>query len=173
MPRWFRVITGAGLVIIISAIVLAWLPRPSATPPTWGVTFNAAYATYLGLDWRETFLAIQNDLGVKNWRLSVPWDEIEPMPGDYNFTDTDWMLNQVAEQKGRVILAIGRRTPRWPECHDPAWLANLSVDKQQNQTLAILAVIVERYRDHPAVQAWQVENEMSLNVFGNCPVSDL
>jgi hypothetical protein len=172
MPRWFKVVVTLGVLIILAAIVLTWWPRPRHEPQ-WGVTFNAAYATYLGLDWRETFLAIQSDLGVKNWRLSVPWDEIEQVPGNNDFTDTDWMLDQVAEQKGRVILVLGRRTPRWPECHDPVWLADLDAIKQQNQTLAMLAVIVQRYRDHPAIQAWQVENEMSLNVFGNCPVSDL
>jgi hypothetical protein len=173
MPRWFKAIAWLGGLTIAASVALAWLPVPSKTQPDWGVTFNAAYATYLGLDWKETFLAARDDLGVKHWRLSAPWDEIEAKRGQYDFSQLDWMLSQVANSGGTATLAIGRRTPRWPECHDPAWLAEVSPAEQRNLQLAMVAALVQRYRGNPAISMWQVENEMSLGVFGNCPTGDL
>ncbi len=172
MPRWFNVIVACGGLVILGGVAVAWLPVPGKQPPRWGVTFNRAYATYLGLDWQQTFLAARDELGVKLWRLSVPWDEVEVVPGTYDFSATDWMLDRAEQTGGRVVLAIGRRTPRWPECHDPAWLGSMDDEEQRNATLAYLAAVVQRYAGRQVVESWQVENEMNLAVFGECPPGD-
>jgi len=39
----------------------------------------------LGLDWKKTYLAILDDLKVKNLKLVAYWDLIEEEPGVYNF----------------------------------------------------------------------------------------
>jgi hypothetical protein len=173
MPRWFNVVVACGGFVILVGIAVAWLPLPSKQQPQWGVTFNRAYAEYLGLDWQQVFIATRDELGVQRWRLSVPWDEIESKPGILDFAATDWMLDKVEQTGGKVVLAIGRRTPRWPECHDPIWLASMDSTAQRNATLAYLAAIVQRYAGREVITAWQVENEMNLDVFGECPPSDL
>lgn len=172
MPRWFyRLVMVAAVVIIFVIVVFNW-PKPQASQTVWGATFNPAYATFLGLDWKQTFTAAQ-ELGIKKWRISVLWDQIEPRPDEFDFSQVDWMLDEVAKNHGEVSLAIGRRTPRWPECHDPAWLKQVPKAEQDDRVLGLLAMLVQKYRNNQVITSWQLENEMSLNVFGDCPPADM
>ena len=49
---------------------------------TLGITFSARYATDLGLDWKETYLALLDDMGVRKVRIPVYWDLTEPQNGN-------------------------------------------------------------------------------------------
>lgn len=173
MPKWFNWLVIIGLIIILISIISSYYPPPRPPQLGWGATFSPAYATYLGLDWQETFTAAQTDLGIKQWRIPVQWNDVELQPDNYDFSQLDWLLQQAAAQNSQVILAIGRRTPRWPECHDPTWLKFLTQEQQEERLLAFLAALVQRYRDFKVITAWQVENEMNLEVFGECPGSDM
>lgn len=140
--------------------------------PVYGVTFSEKYATDLGLNWQQAYLAILDDLKVSNLRLIAYWDEIEAQQDVFDFTDLDWQLQQAQSRNVKVILVVGRRTPRWPECHDPVWLtllAPLAVEQQQKE---FVKEVINRYKDNGAIYAWQVENEPFLAVFGNCPLLD-
>jgi len=140
--------------------------------PQWGVTFSRSYTLDLGLDWQQTYLAILDDLKINNLRLSAYWDEIEVQPDVYDFSDLDWQINQAADRGVKIILAVGRRLPRWPECHDPQWLKDLSIGDSNDRVLELLTVLVNRYQDNPAIIYWQVENEPLFVWFGNCPIPD-
>ena len=78
-----------------------------------------------GLDWKETYLALLDDLKVKNLKIAAHWDLIEPQDGVYDFADLDWQLEQARLHNAKVMLAIGMKTPRWPECHVPEWAKNI------------------------------------------------
>ena len=142
-------------------------------PMIFGVSFSHKYASQtLGLNWTEVYWAIINDLGVKNIRLAVAWDWLEGGRDEFNFTDWDWMLSQAQKRNIKVILAIGRRTPRWPECHDPHWLSDLDKTEQDARLLLMLRKTVEHFKSYDNIIAWQVENEPLLDIFGECPKSD-
>ena len=47
----------------------------------WGVAFSKMFATEMGLDWRETYLAILDDLRVKRIRLPIYWQDVEAEAG--------------------------------------------------------------------------------------------
>ena len=145
---------------------------PSRDQINFGVTFAKRQAEYLGLDWKETYRAILDDLGVRRLRLAAYWDEIEPSPGKFNWDDLDWQLREAERAKARVILGVGRRLPRWPECHVPAWAQNLPEDQQRLLTLSAIRAIVLHAKDSPALEVWQVENEPLLDSFGVCPPGD-
>ncbi len=83
----------------------------------------------------------------------------------------DWKIQTADEKNAKVILAIGMKTPRWPECHIPEWAVGLSKEEQQKKILQMLEKIVLRYRDRDSLLAWQVENE-PLFPFGECPWED-
>lgn len=137
----------------------------------WGVNFSQKHSELLGLDWRENYSALIDDLGVKNIKLAAHWDLIEPGKNEYSFEDLDWQI-RMAEEKGvNLLLVIGMRTPRWPECHIPQWAEGLTKAEQQAEVLAMLETIVLRYRDSRAVSRWQVENEPFFP-FGECPWAD-
>ena len=138
---------------------------------TWGVNFSQMHAQNLGLDWKETYLALLDDLKVKNIKLISQWDLIEPEKDKYNFEDLDWQIQKAGEKGVKILLVIGMKTPRWPECHIPDWAKNEDKEEQQKAILELIENIVLNYRDSEAIWAWQVENE-SFFPFGECPWAD-
>ena len=157
------------LVIILFPAGYLFIGTPSqAEEISWGVNFSQKQAKLLGLDWQETYLALLDDLKVKNLKLITHWDLIEPEEGEYNFKDLDWQI-QTAEEKGaKLLLVIGMKTGRWPECHIPEWAKILSKEEQQERILKLIEKIVLNYRSRTPIEYWQVENEPFFP-FGECP----
>ncbi len=133
-----------------------------------GATFSVPYAQQLGIDWREAYEAVLDDLGVKRLRLPAYWNMIEPEKGEMDFTGLDWQISEAEKRNVQVILAVGRKLPRWPECHVPKWATEISEGEQQAILLKNIETIVRRYADSTSVIAWQVENEPFFS-FGVCP----
>src|SRR6056297_3249102 len=129
------------------------------------MSFNTPYARELGLDWRQTYDAILDELQVRHLRLAAHWPMVEPEPGTYNFSELDYQIQRAEEEGASVILAVGRRLPRWPECHIPDWARQLENEQYNAALLQYIETVVERYKDSPAVRWWQVENEPFLEVF--------
>ncbi|MFA5133652.1 MAG: glycoside hydrolase family 2 TIM barrel-domain containing protein [Patescibacteria group bacterium] len=140
---------------------------------TLGTTFAPQQARYFGLDPKKVLTDSLDDLKIKNYRLSAYWNVIEEQKGKYNWSELDWQLAEVAKRDGNVILAIGRRLPRWPECHDPKWVKGMETKKVEDKILSMLQAVVTRYKNHQEVKAWQVENEAFLSIFGECPLADI
>ena len=138
---------------------------------TWGVNFSVKQTEFLELNSRETYSAILNDLGAKNIKISVYWDLIEKEKGVYDFDELDWQIAEAGKNNTSIILAIGMRVPRWPECHLPTWARDLSKTEQQTEILNMLQTLVLKYKDSSVLSMWQVENEAFLK-FGACPWSD-
>lgn len=146
-------------------------PAPPAAPQVYGVAFSPRHAASLGLDWRETYAALLDDLGVRRVRLAAAWGDIERERGARDFSTLDTLLDMSADRGARVILAVGEKLPRWPECHIPAWAGDLPVAERHRAVLDIMEDVVERTRAHPALAGWQLENEPFLE-FGECPERD-
>lgn len=135
-----------------------------------GVTFSYRYARDIGLDWKKAYLATLDDLQIKKVRLPVYWDLVERIEDNYDFSDIDWQLEEAQKRNVEIILAIGQKVPRWPECAIPDW-AMISDQKRKESLLKFVSVVVERYKDNPDIKYWQIENEPFLN-FGICPKPD-
>ncbi len=148
--------------------------RPSIEKITYGVSFSKFHSDELKLDWKKTYLAILDDLKVKNLRLSAHWPMIEPTASKYNFEEIDFQMEEAKKRDISVILAIGRRLPGWPECHVPDWAQKLSESEQRDKILKLLEVLVNRYKNYPNLKYWQVENEPFLGFFGrsHCELPD-
>jgi len=138
----------------------------------YGVTFTPKYATYLKLDWQKTYLQILDELKVKNLRLPSYWDRLQPEMDQDDFSETDFMLNEAVKREARVMLVVGQRQPRWPECHIPKWARSLTSEQRQTKTLEFVQKVVDRYKDNKSVWAYQVENEPFVNWFGECEITD-
>lgn len=135
----------------------------------YGITFSKKQAQDLNLDWQEMYLAILDELLVKKLRLPAYWNEIEPKNNIYTWDDLDWQIKQAEQRKVEIILAVGGRLPRWPECHFPDWANQLSIQERENKILAYIERVISRYKNYNAIIAWQVENEPFLTHFGDCP----
>lgn len=175
---WTRKIT-AILVLVLMILIVGmyavaqwYIQSKSDQPYQMGATFIQPYAEYYGLDPQETLTAVTDDLGFEHLRLVSYWNVHEPTPGNYDFEELDWQFEH-AEQRGvSVSLAIGLRQPRWPECHMPDWAAEMEKDEWYPELLNYMEVVVNRYKDSPALVTYQLENEFLLEVFGICPDHD-
>ncbi len=170
------------LVIILVAVFLWWffkidrhnlrLKYELVPDNFWGVTFSTKYARELSLEPREVYLAMLDDLQVKKIRLPVYWDEVETAEGVFDFKNYDWLINEGENRKVQFILVLGRRSPRWPECHTPNWAQTLDTTAIQQAELESLAKQIDHFRQFSSIKAWQVQNEFYFKWFGICPETD-
>jgi len=160
------------IIFIILALLVFWLYKADfgqGKNPVFGVTFSQEYAVSLSADWHKMLTDILDELKVKEFRLIAYWDLLESFKDNYDFSDLDWQINEVAKRDGKIILAVGQRVPRWPECHWPAWIYQLSLEERQVKIESMIKEVVLRYKGNPAITAWQVDNEPFLSTFGECP----
>jgi len=153
------------VVVFFGSFLLARVPRVEIK--NFGVTFSKIYAEELGLDWKKAYLSIFKDLKITKIRIPVYWPEVESEEGRFDFSSIDWMLEVGEQYNAEIILAVGRKLPRWPECHQPEWLKNYELGIKNQELLDYIKATVKRYDDREIVWAWQVENEPFLN-FGEC-----
>ena len=153
------------LVILVSCALFFLAQKEKPANITYGMSFNTLYADELGLDWRETYDAILDELKVRNLRLAAHWPMIQPTAEEYNFVELDYQVKRAEEVGANVVLAVGRRLPRWPECHIPKWAQELSQEERNEAQIRYMETVVNRYKSSPAVTVWQVENEPFLEVF--------
>jgi hypothetical protein len=166
MPRLRTILSILAALLVIALAWFTWYAyKPVPVKITYGMSFNTMYARELGLDWQTTYDAIIDELGVRHLRLAAHWPMVEPIDDVYNFTELDYQLARAEEVGAEVIFAVGRRLPRWPECHVPEWAAEQSWEMQQEEVLEYMRLVVERYKDNPAITYWQLENEPYLEVF--------
>ncbi len=158
----------------ISLLIFIYWPRDFSRgkTPVYGLNFSQKYASQLGLNWKEVFLAILEELKPQKIRISAHWDKIEKNKGVYNFSDLDWQIKKAQEKNIKIILAIGQRTPRWPECHPPRWAQNMPNSQKQKYILKLIEQEVNHFKKFDNIIFWQVENEPLLNIFGKCPKGD-
>lgn len=132
-----------------------------------GVTYSPRYAIQLGLNPKTTFIKMLSDLNLKYLRLPVYWDEVETFPNDVNFSGIDFYLNEALKKNVSVVLVLGYKQPRWPECFTPVWVENLLRLERDRKILNLVAKEIAHFKNYQNIIAWQIENEPFLT-YGNC-----
>jgi hypothetical protein len=171
--RWHRAFMYAaiGLAVCLGSMygIARWyIAQNDHKPMVYGTSFIPAYASALGLDPEETMDALIKDVGVKHFRLVSYWNQLEPEQGRYDFSLLDWQFRKAEAAGAKVTLGLGLRQPRWPECHMPDWAKGQPVEVWQSQLEDFIAATVNRYKDSPALDSYQLENEFFLKDFGKC-----
>ena len=163
-----KIILGLLIFIVVFLLLFFVGKAPQAEEIKWGVNFSQKHSQDLGLDWRENYLALIEDLNVQYLKVAVHWDLIEPEKDQWFFDDLDWQIEAAGQRQAKVLLVMGMKTPRWPECHLPSWTRELDRQEQEDRILKMLEAVVLHYRDSETIYAWQVENEPFFP-FGDCP----
>ena len=164
-----RIVLIALIIIIALPFVIFYFLKPDTNIDNrYGVTFSSKYAYQIGLDWKDAYIKILDDLGARNLRLIAYWDEIEVTPETYNYRDIKWQLEQADKRNANVILAIGRKVPRYPECFEPSWWKGMSSEDERDKELYeyVIRTVME-LQSYNSIKMWQVENEPFFP-FGEC-----
>lgn len=159
-----------GLVLaIVLPLAFFYLVRPKpATQINYGINFSQKYATELGLDWKKSYTQILDDLKPKYARLVVYWDITEPQESNYNFSDIIWQLEEAKKRDVKIILTMGRKVLRYPECHEPDWWKQSTNAKFKEDTLLkYIETTTNQLKGYDNIFMWQVENE-PMYPFGDC-----
>ena len=170
-PQRIGLLVAASVLLVTGTMygIAQWYIHSEQTKPyTLGTSFIPDYASYLGVDPQETLDALLG-IGVKHLRLVSYWSDYEPVQGQYDFSQLDWQFRKAEAAHARVSLSVGLRQPRYPECHVPAWVDITKPSNQwQPQLEAFMTQVVDRYKDSPALDSYQIENEFFLKGFGIC-----
>ena len=187
MPRPWRCVgpglVAAGLVALPFALELRLEPPSRPLTDAWrslaveprgstrlGISFRPRQVEALGLDAPSTLRDLL-ERPFRLVRLGAYWDRVEPRPGVFDAGDLDWQV-EAAERAGKqVVLCVGalktfgypeffvpdhrlaRRLPEGRLIRPSAYPALLAAAKE------LVVRVVERYRGHESVVAWQVEHE--------------
>ncbi|MBT3355907.1 hypothetical protein HN784_00735 [bacterium] len=164
------------LAILIAIILVAfnWPVQSKNENMEFGVSFSDVQARALDMDWKSTYIEILTDLKPKKMRIAAYWSDIEKEPGVYDFSNLDFQVEQAEKYGTKLVLAMGVKVPRWPECFIPEMYAEGENDKplskkvlREDAVLKFEKALVERYKDREIIEMWQVENEPFLS-FGHC-----
>ena len=163
---WLFLLT---LILLFSKdFFLQWTVKDSgvANEVKVGTTFIKINAEALGLNWKSAYREIVNDIGIKQIRIPIFWDQIEPKPGIFDWETLDWQMQEASKANAKILLVVGHRVPRYPECYAPDWTRSLD-DRDFKQALFnMTTAAVLHFKDHPALEAWQVENEPLAKILG-------
>jgi hypothetical protein len=135
-----------------------------AAPVQVGISFSPSRAAYLGLDYRSAFTRLEA-LHFRVIRLSAYWDQIDKD----GYAQLDWLMSEARRSGQPIALTVGMKALGWPEFFIPASVMPAAGLKQGQDvasdsslraaTLSFVEDTVLRYRDNPALIAWQIENE--------------
>jgi Beta-galactosidase len=135
-----------------------------------GISFRSPQVAALGLDARttlRTLLAYPFQL----IRLGAYWNRIEPETGTFYTDELDWQVD-AAERAGKcIILCVGPlKTFSYPEFFVPAHhlahplqeytlIKPFAYSSLLTAATAFITRLVERYKHHQGIVAWQLEHE--------------
>lgn len=163
-----RMLFGIGILILV-IIGYFFFGIPTVDQKTvYGVTWSATYAKELGIDSQKGLEAVLDDLGVRRFRIPSYWNLIEPEKGKKDFSILQKQLDAIAKRGGKAIVVVGATQPRWPECWLPTWAQGMTAVEREQAQMEYIEATVKQFANHPALEAWQVENELSLFSFGLC-----
>lgn len=160
------------LIFVLMLLLAGYFAAPVSKNPVWGINFSPSHAEGLGFKPTELFTQMLDDLQVKHVRLPAYWSDIEAEQGQYDFSEIDELLVIAQERDVEIILAVGRKLPRWPECHVPDWWETLDGQQKVDATLNKVRNTITHFRQYDNIFAWQLENEPFFDYGEDCPVSE-
>jgi len=154
-------------LVILALVIFNWPVRSKNEKMAFGISYSPVFAKSIGLDWQKSYTDILDGLEVKKVRLASYWNQVEKEKGKYDFSETDWLLDEAQKRNVKVVLSYGIKVPRWPECFIPSFYMNDKAEREQ-ALLKYEFALIERYKKYENIEMWQAENEPFLP-FGSCP----
>ncbi len=171
LKKFVRIFIIFCLTCIVIGLALFGIGRPQKQI-IWGLTFSSIRAEELGYDPQVLLATILTDLHPKKVRIPAYWSELEPQQDQFDFSKIENLLTETDKRGTDVIVVLGKKQPRWPECHQPDWFNSLQPNEQNSAILSMLEKSVTQLKHHQSITAWQIENEQFFEYGPNCPKTD-
>jgi len=138
--------------------------------PLYGVSYSFEQAGWFGVDARKDYVRMLEEFKFDWVRLPFFWNQmVDPTTGDFNknFDDLKFAIEEAQKHNVGVIMAIGAKTPYFPEYH---WPKNIESQvkfgevvgfdhKVADDILAMDKKVVKELSAFDNIIYWQVENE--------------
>jgi hypothetical protein len=168
---------------------LQWTHREPLADAAIGINFSCDQAEYLLLEdpaageagyvdddrpgraeWCGAVLGRLLDLtGVRLVRLSVKWDEVEPVEGRFDFSDIEAQLDAVRAAGATANVSLGMKGQRHPEFYIPGWalegielregMVFSEVPSLRARALRMVETVAGHLAARPEIDSWTAENE--------------
>lgn len=164
------------LLIILANGFINPIPQRRADPdfkPVYGTSFSFEQAGWYGLNGRESYIKLLNEFNFAWIRLPFFWDQmITDGKFNENFEDLKFAVEEAQKRNIKVIIALGVKTPYFPELHLPGQIRSeikfaQVVDENHpiaDEVLKMDARVVEELSTFDNISYWQVENEPLVGV---------
>ena len=138
--------------------------------PAYGVSYSFEQAGWYGLDPKEDYKKLLDEIKPDWVRLSFFWDLMTDENGNLKIDDLKFAIEEAEKRNVKVVIALGAKTPYYPETHLPAELqAKIKFGQRltpshsvADELLAVDRKLVEELSNYPNISYWQVENEPLL-----------
>ncbi|WP_157723241.1 beta-galactosidase [Thermococcus barossii] len=117
----------------------------------------------------EAVFDAARDVGAKWVRIGFIWAIAEPSPGEYNFTEFDWIIN-AALQRNLLVLPVVMFTPRWASERPDARNYYLYPPSNPEYLREFARALAAHYRGR--VTHWELWNEPDMAGFLKDPDGD-
>ena len=157
------------IIVVVFLCVAGYIAGKPQKDVAWGINYSSLRAKDLGMEPVGLLRIILTDLHPQHVRLPAYWSELEPEQGKFDFQTIDSLLTEIDKTDTKVVVVLGRKQPRWPECHQPLWWNNLPPAEQDEAVLEMISRAAEHLRLHESISAWQIENEPFFEYGPDCP----
>src|SRR3989344_7468095 len=145
--------------------------------PNYGVSFSFEQAGWYGLEGRKSYIELLDSVEFKWVRLPFFWNQMMDENSNFNsnFEVLKWAISEAKKRNIDVIIALGAKTPYYPEYHWPESVSGKvkfgqKIDANNAAALDILEIdkkVVSELSGFDNIIFWQIENEPLLaNVNG-------
>ena len=166
------------LFIVFFLLILIFLANAFANPipqrkfdpdfkPTYGVSYSFEQASWYGLNPRDSYTKLLDEFKFKWVRLPFFWNLMIDSQGNLKIDDLKFAIEEANKRNVKVIIALGAKTPYYPEYHWPENIASqvkfaerITLDHPvAEEILAIDKKVVSELSAYDNIAYWQVENE--------------
>lgn len=147
---------------------------PDGPRPEYGFSYSFENAAWYGLDPKGAYQQLLDCCGFSWVRVPFYWNG-KSSRGAGNIDDLEFAITEAKKRNIKVVVALGLKTPYYPEYHLPKKIAEKlefgqTIDINHLVAKDVLAIdrqLVTELSKHDNVSYWQVENEPFLANINN------
>ena len=166
------------ILIVFFLLILIFVASAFANPipnrrfdpnfkPAYGISYSFEQAGWYGLDPKESYIKLLDEFKFVWVRLPFFWNLMVDSQGNLAIDDLKFAIEEAQKRNIKVIIALGAKTPYFPEYHWPQNIASqvkfgelITISHPvAKDILSIDKKIVEELSTYDNIVYWQVEKE--------------